>query len=66
MSVGTFADRASRAHIKNIARQKKVVFGERPTEISATVFKFHGDDNNEIELSRGNPLNLSDNNLLPG
>ena len=31
---GTFADRASRNHLKLIAKQKKVVFGERPTEIS--------------------------------
>ena len=31
---GTFADRASRNHLKQIAKQKKVVFGERPSEIS--------------------------------
>jgi len=66
MSVGTFADRASRAHIKNIARQKKVVFGERPTDISATVFKFHGDDINDMKSSQGNLMNLSGNDLPSG
>lgn len=34
-SVGTFADRASSGHKKNIARQKKVLFGERPSDLSA-------------------------------
>jgi len=30
MSIGNFADRATRHHIKQTTKQKKVVFGERP------------------------------------
>ena len=39
MSVGTLADKASKNHINNIMRQKKVVFGERPSEISSSAYK---------------------------
>jgi hypothetical protein len=39
MSIGTFADRASRNHIKQTTKQKKVVFGERPATISAQSLK---------------------------
>ena len=56
MSVGTFADRASRTHVKNIAKQKKVVFGERPTEISASGLKFSDD----FGRQGVNLLNVSD------
>ena len=59
MSVGTFADRASRTHVKNIARQKKVVFGERPTEISASGLKFSDD----LGRQGVNLLNVSDQNV---
>ena len=39
MSIGNFADRATRNHIKQTSRQKKIVFGERPLQISAQSLK---------------------------
>ena len=39
MSIGTFADRATRNHIKQTTKQKKIVFGERPLTISAQSLK---------------------------
>ena len=39
MSIGTFADYATREHIKTTHKQKKIVFGERPTTISAQSLK---------------------------
>ena len=39
MSIGTFADVATRNHIKQTNKQKKIVFGERPTTISAQSLK---------------------------
>ena len=35
MSIGTFADRASRDHLIKTSKQKKIVFGEKPTTIKA-------------------------------
>ena len=35
MSSGTFSDKAKEHHLKQIGRQKRIVFGERPTQISA-------------------------------
>ena len=35
MSSGTFADKAKEHHMEQIRRQKRIVFGERPTQISA-------------------------------
>jgi len=39
MSIGTFADRASREHVKQTTRQKKIVFGERPMKIISNTIK---------------------------
>ena len=36
MSIGTFADVASRAHVKSTTKQKKIIFGERPMKILST------------------------------
>lgn len=53
MSVGTLADRASRLHMRNINRQKKVVFGERPTEISTLTLKLNEDMNGSKRVTGG-------------
>jgi hypothetical protein len=62
MSIGTFADRASRNHIKQTTKQKKVVFGERPASISAQSLKSSslltshlGDSHSEIDMSKIQP-----------
>lgn len=39
MSIGTFADRASRMHLKQTTKQKKILFGERPLTICAQSLK---------------------------
>ena len=39
MAMGSFADVATRKIIKETNRQKKIVFGERPTTISAQTLK---------------------------
>lgn len=65
MSVGTLADRASRLHMRNITRQKKVVFGERPTEISTLTLKLNEEFNGSKRASGGNqfdPDNLFSKN----
>jgi hypothetical protein len=63
MSTGVFADRASKNHIKQTTKQKKVVFGERPANISSHSLKFgqlstssslHG-SNPEQELGKVSP-----------
>ena len=54
MSVGTLADRASRLHMRNINRQKKVVFGERPTEISTLTLKLNEELNGSKRGTVGN------------
>lgn len=54
MSIGTFADRATRMHIKQTTKQKKVVFGERPLTISAQSLKVTTltlDKNAELDAS---------------
>ena len=56
MSTGNFADRASRNHAKQISKQKKVIFGERPTEISAINLKL----GSNMTGNKINPNNLSD------
>ncbi|MFM7857886.1 MAG: hypothetical protein ACKO96_39685, partial [Flammeovirgaceae bacterium] len=40
MSTGVFADRASKNYIKQTNKQKKIVFGERPANISSHYLKF--------------------------
>lgn len=35
MSIGSFGDLATQTHLKQINKQKKIVFGERPSTISA-------------------------------
>ncbi len=39
MSSGTFADKAKEHHMRLISRQKRIVFGERPTQISAQTLR---------------------------
>ena len=39
MQIGTFADMATQTHIKQINRQKRIVFGERPSTISAQTLR---------------------------
>lgn len=39
MSSGTFSDKAKEHHIKQINRQKRIVFGERPTAINAQTLR---------------------------
>lgn len=56
--MGTFADRASRTHVKNITRQKKVVFGDRPTEISAATLRLNFEIGEE-SLKSGSLLSQS-------
>ena len=35
MSIGTFSDMATKTHITQTTKQKRIVFGERPSTISA-------------------------------
>ena len=36
MSIGKFADDAEREHVKQTAKQKKIIFGERPMHIMSS------------------------------
>jgi len=63
MSMGTFADRESRSHVTNILKQKKVVFGERPSDISSLNLMSNEEvmkDNNENSLNEEGALHKQD------
>ena len=51
MSIGTFADRATRNHKKQTTKQKKVFFGERPLTISAQSLKVTNSFMNQSEMN---------------
>jgi len=59
MSIGTFADRATRHHIKQTTKQKKVVFGERPLTISAQSLKVYTHTYEESQLHVSKTEDLS-------
>jgi len=67
MSIGTFADRATRMHIKQTTKQKKVVFGERPLTISAQSLKVTTltlDKNAELNQSKELDASIKQNQEL--
>ena len=55
MSTGVFADRASKNHIKQTTKQKKIVFGERPANISSHSLKFAQLSTSTSTLQGSNP-----------
>jgi len=66
MSSGTFADKAKEHHLKQISRQKRIVFGERPTQISAqtlrTQARFNEEQENAVNMQSGLNVLQGNNN----